>query len=98
MPTFLPGRRAFIVQGWAALAATGAALGLSAPTNCWAQSPADTLRIQWEGVATPAQPEAEIPQLRYLVQLVRGSDWLMRALRAARAVDAPDWWIGGGVL
>jgi hypothetical protein len=29
---------------------------------------------------------------------VQGSAWLLSLLRAARAVDAPDWWIGGGVL
>ncbi len=33
-----------------------------------------------------------------LARLVHSSAWLMRLLRAARAVDAPDWWIGGGVL
>ncbi len=37
-------------------------------------------------------------QERELARLVCSSAWLMRLLRAARAVDAPDWWIGGGVL
>ena len=57
MPTFLPGRRAFIVQGGAALAATGAALSLTAPTSAWAQSPADTLRILCSG------PPGSIPDI-----------------------------------
>src|ERR1700726_2238083 len=33
-----------------------------------------------------------------LVALVRGSPVLMRALRAARAVDLPDWLIGAGAI
>lgn len=33
-----------------------------------------------------------------LVELVRGSPVLMRALRAARAVDPPDWLIGAGAI
>ena len=33
-----------------------------------------------------------------LIKLVRSSPMLMRALRAARAVDAPDWLIGAGVV
>jgi hypothetical protein len=33
-----------------------------------------------------------------LEALVRSSDWLMDALRAARDVDPPDWLVGGGVL
>ena len=33
-----------------------------------------------------------------LVALVRGSPVLMRALRAARAVDPPDWLIGAGAI
>jgi hypothetical protein len=33
-----------------------------------------------------------------LVTLVRSSVMLMRALRAARAVDAPDWVIGAGAI
>ena len=33
-----------------------------------------------------------------LVALVRCSPVLMRALRAARAVDPPDWLIGAGVI
>jgi hypothetical protein len=33
-----------------------------------------------------------------LVALVRGSPVLMRALRAARAADPPDWLIGAGVI
>jgi hypothetical protein len=36
-------------------------------------------------------------QLR-LIKLVRSSPVSMRALRAARAVDAPDWLIGGAVI
>jgi len=57
MPTWLPMRRAFIVQGWATLAATGAALGLSAATNVWAQSPTDTLRVLCSG------PPGSIPDI-----------------------------------
>jgi uncharacterized protein len=30
--------------------------------------------------------------------LVRSTSWLMRALAAARHVDAPDWWIGAGAI
>jgi uncharacterized protein len=33
-----------------------------------------------------------------LIELIRSSSRLMRALRAARAVDPPDWLIGGGVI
>jgi len=33
-----------------------------------------------------------------LVELVRGSPMLMRALRAARTVDPPDWLIGAGAI
>jgi hypothetical protein len=32
-----------------------------------------------------------------LIELIRSSSVLMRALRVARAVDPPDWLIGGGV-
>jgi hypothetical protein len=35
---------------------------------------------------------------RQLVQIVRSTDWLMRALAAAREVDAPDWLIGAGAI
>jgi hypothetical protein len=33
-----------------------------------------------------------------VVALLRASEWLMRALRAARDVDAPDWLIGAGAI
>jgi uncharacterized protein len=33
-----------------------------------------------------------------LIELVHSSSILMRALRAARAVDPPDWYIGGGII
>ncbi len=33
-----------------------------------------------------------------LIELIRSSSRLMRALRAARAVDPPDWLIGGAVI
>jgi len=33
-----------------------------------------------------------------LIQLVRSSPLLMRALRVARTVEAPDWLIGGAVI
>ncbi len=33
-----------------------------------------------------------------LEQIVRSTDWLMRALAAAREVDAPDWLIGAGAI
>lgn len=33
-----------------------------------------------------------------LIDLVHSSGTLMRALRAARAVDPPDWLIGAGVI
>lgn len=48
----------------------------------------------------PAQPMIEQPnELRSrLIELVRSSTTLMRALRAARAADPPDWLIGGGVI
>jgi hypothetical protein len=47
-----------------------------------------------------AQPMIEPPnELRSrLIELVRSSATLMRALRAARAADPPDWLIGGGVI
>jgi hypothetical protein len=35
---------------------------------------------------------------RQLEQIVRSTGWLMRALRAARQVDAPDWLIGAGAV
>ena len=57
MPILRPRRRAFIVQGWAALAATGVALSLSAPTNARAQSPAGALRILCSG------PPGSIPDI-----------------------------------
>ncbi len=33
-----------------------------------------------------------------LQAIVRSTDWLMRALAAARQVDPPDWWIGAGAI
>lgn len=47
-----------------------------------------------------AQPTIEQPnELRSrLIELVRSSATLMRALPAARATDPPDWLIGGGVI
>jgi hypothetical protein len=33
-----------------------------------------------------------------LEEIVRSSGWLMRALEAARSVDAPDWLIGAGAV
>jgi len=33
-----------------------------------------------------------------LEALVRGSEWLLEVLAAARDVAAPDWWVGAGVL
>jgi uncharacterized protein len=33
-----------------------------------------------------------------LDKLIRGSDWFMDVLRAARDCDPPDWWIGAGVI
>jgi uncharacterized alpha-E superfamily protein len=41
----------------------------------------DTLRIQWAKVATPAQPETEIPQLRYLVQSLSGQELYLKTYR-----------------
>jgi hypothetical protein len=35
---------------------------------------------------------------RQLEEIVRSTDWLMRALIAARDVDAPDWLIGAGAV
>jgi hypothetical protein len=35
---------------------------------------------------------------RELEQIVRSTDWLMRALIAAREVDAPDWLISAGAV
>jgi len=34
----------------------------------------------------------------HLIKLVRSSPVIMRVLRAARSVDAPDWLIGGAVI
>lgn len=33
-----------------------------------------------------------------LEALLRSNEWFMEALRAARAVSPPDWYVGGGVL
>jgi uncharacterized protein len=33
-----------------------------------------------------------------LIELIRSSSMLMRALRAARTIDPPDWLIGSGVI
>jgi uncharacterized protein len=33
-----------------------------------------------------------------LQAIVRSTDWLLRALNAARQVDPPDWWIGAGAI
>src|SRR5437868_12174468 len=33
-----------------------------------------------------------------LEAIIRADAWLWRVLEAARAVDAPDWLVGGGVL
>jgi hypothetical protein len=33
-----------------------------------------------------------------LEQIVRASEWFMAALRAARRVDPPDWYVGAGAL
>jgi hypothetical protein len=35
---------------------------------------------------------------RRLEEIVRSTDWLMRALSAARAVDPPDWLISAGAI
>lgn len=35
---------------------------------------------------------------REFEEIVRSTDWLMRALVAARQVDAPDWLIGAGAV
>lgn len=35
---------------------------------------------------------------RQLEQIVRSTDWLMRALRAAREVDPPDWLVSAGAV
>jgi hypothetical protein len=42
--------------------------------------------------------EPEIELQSRLIELVRSSSMLMRALRAARAADPPDWLIGGGAI
>jgi len=34
----------------------------------------------------------------HLEEIVRSTPWLMRALEAARTVDAPDWLIGSGAV
>lgn len=33
-----------------------------------------------------------------LLEYVHSCSWLMGVLAAARAVDPPQWWVGGGVL
>ena len=33
-----------------------------------------------------------------LLQVLRASDWFLRLLDAASVIDAPDWWIGAGVI
>jgi hypothetical protein len=42
--------------------------------------------------------DAPDPQEARLISLVYSSTVLMRALRAARALDAPDWLIGAGTI
>jgi hypothetical protein len=39
-----------------------------------------------------------IEESRQLEEIVRSTGWLMRALEAAREVDAPDWMIGAGAV
>jgi len=43
-----------------------------------------------------SKPEDELQ--RRLIELVRSSPMLMRALRAVRTVDPPDWLIGAGAI
>jgi DNA-binding MarR family transcriptional regulator len=45
-------------------------------------------------------PMSEPPDMLQsrLIELIYSSSVLMRALRAARSVDPPDWLIGGGVI
>jgi hypothetical protein len=43
-------------------------------------------------VTVPRSAEAR------LEAIVRSTAWLMRALEAARRVDAPDWLIGAGAV
>jgi hypothetical protein len=49
-------------------------------------------------VSGPVPPACSADEEAELVRAVRSSGWLMEVLRAARTVDLPDWWIGGGVL
>lgn len=42
-------------------------------------------------------PATAAQRLR-LIRIVRGTEWLMRALRVARELDLPDWCIGAGAL
>jgi uncharacterized alpha-E superfamily protein len=41
----------------------------------------DTLRIQWANVASQAQPETEIPQLRYLIHSLSGQELYLKTYR-----------------
>jgi uncharacterized alpha-E superfamily protein len=43
---------------------------------------ADTLRMQWASLAAPSQPEAEIPQLRYLVHALSGQELYLKTYRS----------------
>ena len=33
-----------------------------------------------------------------IARLIRGDEWMMETLRAAHALNLPDWWIGAGFL
>lgn len=56
------------------------------------RSPARTLAM------TPLVEHSRPGRSEELTQLLRGSDWFMEVLRTAADVNAPDWWIGAGVL
>jgi len=48
----------------------------------------------------PSDPGADVSPTRSLglEEVICSTEWLMRALIAARDVDAPDWWIGAGAI
>jgi hypothetical protein len=62
---------------------------LPATTN---PSPVEPANVSGRSTSAAAALEAG------LVRIVRSSDVLMRALRAARTVDPPDWLIGAGAI
>jgi hypothetical protein len=50
------------------------------------------------GFVIGSRVETESSLQAALKSCIRSTEWLIGALRAARKVDAPDWWIGAGAI